>query len=135
MPVYAPPAFRKELMAILKDLAVDRNVAQAVRRIRVQGVPRERQAAEYADAITFVLEESRGAARRSFVALLAGLAYGVFERKQCIAGLDIFFLDIYQDLQDEVPKLSKMVLTELLPTMGTVFAADELQAYESLAKL
>jgi len=121
-------------MAILKDLAVDRNVARAVRRVRAQAVPRNRQAAEYADAITFVLEESRGAARRSFVALLAGLAYGVFERKQCIDGLDIFFTTIYSDLQAEVPKLNKLVQVELLPTLSSVFAAGELSPFAAMVK-
>jgi hypothetical protein len=134
VPAYTPPRFRKEFMVILKELAMDRNVARAVRRVRAQGVPRERQAAEYADAITFILEETRGAARRSFVALLAGLAYGVFEKKQCLLGLDIFFHSVFADLEAEVPKLSKLVNIELLATLSSVFTAGELSPFVALAK-
>jgi hypothetical protein len=134
MPSYTPASFRKEFMVILKDLAIDRNVARAVRRVRAQGVPRERQAAEYADAITFILEETRGASRRSFVALLAGLAYGVFEKKQCLSGMEMFFHIIYPDLEAEVPKLSKLVNMELLATLSSVFSEEELMQFRAVAK-
>lgn len=134
IPPYTPPQFRKEFMVILKDLAVDRNVARAVRRVRAQGVPRDRQAAEFADAITFIMEETRGAARRSFVALLAGVAYGVFDRKQCIEGLEIFFHTIYPDFQSEVPKLSKMISVELLPTLSSVLTADDLKPFATVVE-
>lgn len=113
---------------------MDRNVGRAVRRVRAQGVPCERQAAEYADAITFVLEEPRGAARRSFVAFLAGLANGVFEKKQCITGLDTFFDSVYPDLKTEIPKLNKLVCIELLPTLSSVFTAAELSPFAAKAK-
>jgi hypothetical protein len=118
-------------MATFKDLAGDRNVAKAVRRVRAQGVPRDRQAAEFADAITYVLEERRGCARRSFVAFAAGLV-SAFDKAECAAGLELFFRSVFPDLQEEVPKLAKIVNIELLPTLGSVFSAEELQPFAAL---
>lgn len=125
---YSPPAFRKELMAIFKDLAVDHNVARAVRRVRQQAVPRDRQSAEVADAVTYALEEPRGATRRIFVAFVTGLA-AAFERSQCAAGLELFFRTVYPDLQEEVPKLHKLVNIEFLPTLRSVYSAKEMKSF------
>lgn len=131
---YSPPVFRKELRAIFKDLTTDRNVAKAVRRVRAQGVPRERQAAEFADAVTYVLEEPRGPARRSFIAFVAGI-FAAFEKTECVSGLDLFFRTVYPDLQEEVPKLAKIVNIELLPTLSSVLSAKELSSMTELATL
>lgn len=125
-PTYSPPAFRKEMMSTFKELAADRNVAKAVRRIRGQCVPQERQAAEFADAVTYVMEEPRGCARRSFVAFVVGLV-AAFDKTECAAGLEIFFSTVYPDLLNEVPKLAKIVSIELLPTLGSIFSSEEMK--------
>jgi len=124
---YTPAAFRKEMMVIFKDLALDKNVGRAVRRVRMHKVPVDRQAAELADALTYALEETRGAVRRSFVAFVAGLG-SAFEKEKCIEGFQYFFLVGYGDLEDEVPKLSRIVDIELLPSLRSVFSDAEMDA-------
>jgi len=124
---YTPAAFRKEMMSIFKDLALDKNVGRAVRRVRMQNVPADRHAAEIADAVTYALEEVRGAVRRTFVAFVAGLV-SAFEREKCIEGFQYFFLIGYGDLEDEVPKLSRIVDIELLPSLQSVFTETEMNA-------
>merc|ERR1719224_41135 len=56
---FEPKAFRKELVATLRELSALRNVARAVRRVRAQHVPEENQAAEFADLLTRAAEEPR----------------------------------------------------------------------------
>jgi len=124
---YTPAAFRKEMMSIFKDLALDKNVGRAVRRVRMQQVPADRHAAEIADAVTYALEEVRGAVRRTFVAFIAGLV-SAFEREKCIEGFQYFFLIGYGDLEEEVPKLSRIVDIELLPSLRSVFTETEMTA-------
>lgn len=127
-PPYTPASFRKELMATFKTMASDGNVAKGVRRIRAQCVPRERQASELADALTYVLEEPRGQARRTFVAFIAGLS-AAFEKSECIEGFKCFFCNVYPDLKEDVPKLPKLVDIELLPTLRSVFSAHEVASF------
>jgi len=128
-PPYTPAAFRKEMMTILKDLALDKNVGRAVRRVRMHSVPLDRQAAELADAVTYSLEETRGAVRRTFVAFVAGLA-SAFEREKYIEGLQYFFLIGYADLEEEVPKLSRIVDIELLPALRSVLSEAEMNTIQ-----
>jgi len=128
-PPYTPAAFRKEMMAIFKDLALDKNVGRAVRRVRMHNVPADRQAAELADAVTYSLEETRGAVRRTFVAFVAGLV-AAFEREKCIEGFQYFFLIGYGDLEEEVPKLSRIVDIELLPALRSVLSEQEMNTIQ-----
>lgn len=123
---YTPKTFRKELTAILRELASSRNVAAAVRRVRAHNVPQSRQAAEFTDVLTRAAEEPRGIARRLYFAFAAGLAAGgAFDRSECISGLSNFFSDVYADLCEEVPRLPIMARTELVPTMRSILS-DEL---------
>lgn len=115
---------------MLRDLAnVTTNVAVAVRRIRAQSVPKDRQAAEFSDILTRAAEESRGVARRLAFAFAAGLAAGdqnsAFEREECATGLLLFF-EGYQDLAVEVPRLRNKLANELMPTLSTVFSGEDL---------
>jgi len=128
-PPYTAAGFRKEMMDIFKDLALDKNVGRAVRRVRMHQVPSDRQAAELADAITYSLEETRGAVRRTFVAFIAGLV-AAFEREKCIEALQYFFLIGYGDLEEEVPKLSRIVDIELLPSLRSVCTEAEMTAIQ-----
>jgi hypothetical protein len=123
--------FHRELSAVMKDLGVDRNVAAAVRRIRAQGVPREHQAKEFADVLTRAAEENRGPVRRSAFAFAAGLAAASdspFDRKECMAGVEIFFKEVYDDLCEEVPRLNIIASAELLPTLQSVLPEAQLRA-------
>lgn len=126
-PPYTPQGFRRDIMRVMRELSSHRNVASAVREVRSRKVPKERQAAEFADILTFAMEETRGASRRSLVAFVAGLV-GAFGKEECVSGLRLFFDGVYQDLCNEVPKLAKLVKLELVPTLSSVLTAEEAQA-------
>ena len=115
--------FHRELSNALRDLASDRNVAAAVKRIREQRVPVSRHTAEFVDVITRAAEEKRGPARRSFFAFAAALMaseYSAFERSSCIEGIAVFFREVYQALCLEVPRLELLMTSELLPALMSV---------------
>jgi len=118
--------YRKELSNVLRDLANGHTVSASVRRIRAQSVPLEKQAGEFSDILTRAAEEHRGAARRLSFAFAAGLANGAFEHEECMAGLQYFFLEVFEDLAEEVPRLRNKLANELTPTLRTVFSSDEL---------
>jgi len=122
---YTPQAFRREAARILRELKLHKNAGLAVRQVRACNVPRQRQAAEFADILTFVAEESRGPARRTGIAFVGGLTKA-FEKEACIAGLRLFFHEVYPELLGDVPRLGTIVLTELVPTLKEVFPAEEL---------
>jgi hypothetical protein len=132
LPEFNPRKFRRELCAALKELALDRNVAAAVKKVRAQNVPESFHKREFADLLTRAAEEPRGPARRSAFAFAAGLAAGedspAFSRQECLQGIRLFFDDVYTELKDEVPRLSSLMASELIPTLRSVFAADLLQA-------
>lgn len=121
--------YRKELSSVLRDLASGSNVAASVRRIRIQNVPLERQAAEFSDILTRAAEENRGVARRLSFAFAVGLAAGepdsAFDRSECLQGVEAFFGD-FEDLASEVPRLRNKLANELVPTLRTVFSEQEL---------
>merc|ERR1719472_547324 len=128
-------AFRKELVAILRELSALRNVARAVRRVRAQRVPEANQAAEFADLLTRAAEEPRGAIRRLWWAFAAGLGAGVdapdgsaFTTAACKAGMQTFFQDTYPDLCEEIHRLPVAAKAELIPTLRTVFPEDVMEA-------
>merc|ERR1740115_659895 len=137
-PGFAEPAgpfeqkkFRKELVSVLKDLAQNKNVAAAVRRVRAQRVPEDRQAAETMDILTRAAEENRGNPRRLYFAFVAGLARGnpsAFAQDKVLSGIKSFFEDIYVDLCEEVPRLPSMIEAELVPTLREVFAVDTVES-------
>jgi len=127
---FDPKKFRRELVSVLKDLAQTKNVAAAVRRVRAQQVPLERQAAETMDILTRAAEENRGNPRRLYFAFVAGLARGnpsAFQQAEVLSGIKKFFQDIYEDLCEEVPRLPSMIEAELVPTLREVFAVDTVE--------
>jgi len=128
---FNPKKFRRELVSVLKDLAQNKNVAAAVRRVRAQQVPLDRQAAETMDILTRAAEENRGNPRRLYFAFVAGLARGnpsAFEQVEVLSGIKAFFKDIYVDLCEEVPRLPSMIEAELVPTLREVFAAETVES-------
>lgn len=121
--------FRKALGPILDELASTKNIPAAVQRIRLQAVPLALQALLFVDILTRIVEERRGAARRcqlAFVAGLAAAASSAFDRNECLAGTTLFFQDVYTELCTEVQRLPAIIKSEFMPTMLTVFPADEL---------
>jgi len=124
---YTAKSFRKEVTATFKELASSRNVAAAVRRVRVQKVPVGRQAAEFTDILTRAAEEHRGICRRLFFAFATGLSAGAWDQEECLVGLKLFFDDVFLDLCDELPRLPTMVRTELVPTLRSVISEDRLR--------
>jgi len=128
---FNPKKFRRELVSVLKDLAQNKNVAAAVRRVRAQQVPVDRQAAETMDILTRAAEENRGNPRRLYFAFVAGLARGnpsAFEQVEVLSGIKAFFRDIYVDLCEEVPRLPSMIEAELVPTLREVFAVETVES-------
>lgn len=127
-------AFHKDLAEIVKALVFTDNSGAAVRRVREwkAPVPRECQAQEYADLLTRAAEEPRGLARRRCFAFAAGLCSGktgnAFARKECIAGVDRFFREVYEDLCLEVPRLPAIVARELVPTLALKLPKKELRS-------
>jgi len=121
--------FRRILAAVLNDLASDKNIPAAVQRIRMAQVPVNCQASQFADIITRVVEERRGAVRRCQLAFIAGLAAAetsAFDRKECLAGLKSFFQDIYSELCIDVLRLPSVMKSEFMPTMLNSFSKDDL---------
>jgi len=121
--------FRRTLAVVLNDLASDKNIPAAVQRIRMAQVPVKNQANQFADIITRVVEERRGAVRRTQLAFIAGLAAAetsAFDRKECLAGLKSFFQDIYNELCIEVLRLPSVMKSEFMPTMLNSFSKDDL---------
>jgi len=121
--------FRRTLAAVLNDLASDKNIPAAVQRIRMAQVPVKCQATHFADIITRVVEERRGAVRRCQLAFITGLAAAensAFDRKECLAGLKSFFQDIYNELCVEVLRLPSVMKSEFMPTMLNSFSKDDL---------
>jgi hypothetical protein len=129
-PAFEPKAFRRELSATLRDLAADGNAAAAVRRIRAQNVPLSHQSRELTDLLTRACEVPRKAARHSAFAFAAGLAAAspsAFDRDECLAGVGVFFREVYEDLCEEVSQLPSLVEREMLPTLRSVFSEEALR--------
>jgi len=130
-------AFRRALASVLADLSSDRNVPAAVRRIRLQAVPPEFQAKEFADIITRIVEERRGPIRRCALAFTAGLAaadeQSAFDRMACLEGIGQFFHEVYPELCNEIPRLPAIVTSELLPTLRNVYPSIELDRHLPVA--
>ena len=80
---YSPQGFRQEATKIFRELKLHKNVGLAVSQVRRQGVPHDRQAAEFADLLTIALEETRGPARRVCVAFIGGLTKAL-DRKSVV---------------------------------------------------
>jgi hypothetical protein len=121
--------FRRTLASVLNDLASDKNIPAAVQRIRMAQVPVKCQSSQFADIITRVVEERRGAVRRCQLAFIAGLAAAessAFDRKECLTGLKAFFDDIYNELCIEVLRLPSVMKSEFMPTMLNSFSKDDL---------
>lgn len=128
--VFDAVSFRKELVGILRDLSSDRNVGLAVRRVRDQSVPRSDQAHQFVDILTRAAEEKKSATRRLQFAFVAGLVkarHSAFEMSECVAGLKIFFEEVYPELREEVPRLATHMAHELLPPLREVVPLGELR--------
>jgi len=122
-------SFRRTLATVFSDLASDKNIPGAVQRIREEKVPAAEQADQFVDILTRIVEERRGAVRRCELAFLAGLGAAessAFERKECLAGIGLFFKGVYPELCDEVHRLPAIMKSEFMPTVLTVFDKDEL---------
>lgn len=125
-------SFRRALASILVDLASDRNVPAAVRRMRLQEVPIEFQAKEFVDIITRIVEERRGPIRRCELAFAAGLGaaeQSAFDRNACLTGIGQFLGEVYPELCNEIPRLPAIATSELLPTLRNVYTNGELDQY------
>lgn len=125
--------YRKELSDVLRSLATPGsggNVATGVQRIRVQNVPKEKQAAEFADILTRAAEDNRGVVRRLSFAFAVGLMVdekkSAFDREECERGLEFFFLEVFDDLASEVPRLRNKIANEMVPTLRTAFTEEQL---------
>jgi hypothetical protein len=129
-PAFDLVSFRRTLTAILADLAADRKVSVAVRRLLSQEVPRKLQAKEFADILTRIVEEKRGPIRRCELTFAAGLAgseeHSGFDRGACLNGIGLFFHEVYSALCEEIPRLPAIVTRELLPTLRMIFSEAEL---------
>jgi len=122
--------FHKAVWAILCDLRKGGDVLEAVHKIHAWHVPSMQQANEFADLITRAVEEKQGPARCSAFALVSHLASverGVFGHAECLAGIRIFFSEVYEDLCEEVPQLPGILSAELLPALRSVFPVGEIQ--------
>jgi len=126
---YTAQAFRRQLANIMRELQLHKNSGLAVVQVRACCVPRERQAAEFTDILTRIVEETRGPARRTYMAFVCGLTKA-FEMEECIKGLHMFFDEVYPDLCTEVSRLPKIVMTELMPTLKSVLPDGELIALQ-----
>merc|ERR1719506_3469099 len=128
-PTFNVVTWRRALASIFADLASDKNIPAAVQRVRMQQVPPENQAEQFMDILTRIVEERRGAVRRCELAFLAGLAAAedsAFDRKECLAGIGLFFQEVYPDLCNEVHRLPAIMKSEFMPTVLNVFPASEL---------
>lgn len=122
-------SFRRTLSEVISDLASDRKVPAAVRRILSQDVPKKVQATEFTDIITRIVEERRGPIRRCSLSFAAGLAAAennAFDRSACLDGIGEFFHQVYPVLCHECPRLPAIATRELLPTLRNVFSEVEL---------
>jgi len=118
-------SFHKFLSALLRDLKVEHNATAAVKQVRAQQVPIKYQAREFADLITRTVEDNCGPSRRSAFAFLVGLCScedSAFDRDECMKGTATFFAEVYPDLQQEVPRLDKILSAELLPMLRSAWS-------------
>jgi len=121
--------FRRTLVATLTKLQADKDVSAAVQCIRLQEVPIEFQADQFIDVLSRIVEEKRGAVRRSMFAFASGLManeQSPFDQAACFNGLCRFFQDEYTQLCSEVQRLPAILKSEFLPTMYTLFPTSEL---------
>jgi len=123
---YSVQTFRRDIFDIMRELKFHKNVGVAVRQVRMRNVPRHRQTAEFADILTLAVEETRGPARRMCIAFVGGLTKA-FERSFCVAGLCLFFHEIYATLCSEVFNLKSIVISEIMPTLKAVLRVKELE--------
>lgn len=127
--VFSAVEFRKELVVILRDLSSNKNVGAAVQRVRDQSVPKSDQAEQYLDILSRSADEKICANRRLFFAFAAGLVKAersAFEKAECIAGLTMFFQEVYEDWVAEMPRAKSIVAHELLPSLRSAIPEKEL---------
>lgn len=122
-------AFRRELVQILDGLFYDNNTARAVQCVRAQKVPEAVQDIEFEDILTRAVETANGTVRRKMIAFAVGLAAGkpgAFSRSQCTKGVGTFLSEVCPEMRDEIPKLTSILCSEVIPTLRSVFTPAEL---------
>jgi hypothetical protein len=124
---FNPVVFHREVSVTLRDLGSDANTTAAVQRIKAQNVPQAHQAKEYADLLTRVVEISRKAVRQSAFIFAAGLVNNAFDANECLAGVKVFFEEVYADLCEDVPQLPTIIRAEFLPTLQSAFGTNALE--------
>jgi hypothetical protein len=124
---FNPVVFHREVSITLRDLGSDGNTTAAVQRINAQNVPVAHQAKEYADLLTRVVEISRKAVRHAAFAFAAGLVNNAFDATECLAGVKVFFDEVYADLCEDVPQLPTIIRAEFLPTLQSAFPNNALE--------
>eukprot|EP00927_Polykrikos_kofoidii_P084513 TRINITY_DN8922_c0_g1_i1.p1 TRINITY_DN8922_c0_g1~~TRINITY_DN8922_c0_g1_i1.p1 ORF type:complete len:732 (-),score=161.25 TRINITY_DN8922_c0_g1_i1:58-2166(-) len=119
---FSRTTFQRELWTALRDLAKDGDVRRAVDRIDRFRVPAAQQASEFTDLVTRAIEETVQETRRSHFALIARLAAksSAFDQAACLEGIENFFLDIFDDLSEEMPGLAAIVTSEMVPALREV---------------
>jgi hypothetical protein len=124
-------AFRRILASVLTDLIANQDVAAAVNRIRLQQVPRACQSDQIVDLLTRILEEKRGPHRRRAISFATGLVaseQSPFDQRAFLKGLYMYFRDVYTDHCHEVPRLTSMISTELVPVLLTVYSKSQVSS-------
>lgn len=124
--------FRKKLTMILRELNSHRSSSRAVQEVRDQRVPMEAQQAELVDILSRVSEIHNGSNRRVAVAFAVGLAAGTpsaFGRAEVLAAVREFTQQVVPGLLEEIHCMESILRSELLPSLRTIFATAELNAY------
>jgi len=119
-------AFRRQLNEILKELSATRDTVSAFRRLDGLQVPLKFQTNEFSNLLTRIAEERCGASRRVMWAFSASLAGKTFDSDMCANGIKSFFDDVFEDLCEEVPRLSEILKNELVPTLSATVNAEKL---------
>lgn len=118
---FNPIVFHREVSVTLRNLGSDGNITSAIQRIIGQNVPVAHQATEYADLLTRIVEIARKAVRHAAFAFAAGLVKTAFDETECIAGVKVFFDEVFADLCEDVPQLPSIIRAEFLPTLQSAF--------------
>lgn len=119
---FSRTTFHRELWQALRNLAKDGDVERAAQVIDRHRVPAAQQASEFTDLITRAVEETVQATRRSYFALAARIAARshAFAQEACLEGIENFFLDVFDNLSEEVKGLAALVTSELVPALRAV---------------
>jgi len=127
--VYDAKSFQRTVVETFREIAIDKDVAKGVRRLRGSRVPVSKQASEVSNMMTRASEETRGCIRRVLFAFVCALVAGTpsaFDREQFIGGMLVFFTDVYPSLCEEDPKFHNVATRELVQALRSVLSQTEL---------